>query len=201
MSEVLKSCLKQIRFGLAIFFGCLIVCAFLKPQGFWVNHGISYYGTFLETIIPYAIGFSAAIWSFYRVASVLAPYRNLRIIRQLMLAAAICMAGVLITPYSVSASLYDIHVLFGSLLFSAQLVAATWLAWKVVRSRLLELVVIFMIAVGVVCFLSLSGEPSVETRAQIVYQIAFGYVLLHSFKVMLERALAANEADKTELIS
>ena len=51
----MKPAIRYIIYGQSCFVAGLIVCLALKPHGLTANEGLSYYGVYRETILPYTL--------------------------------------------------------------------------------------------------------------------------------------------------
>lgn len=184
MSDVLRATLKQARLGLLIFFACLMVCILIRPHAFVINQRISFYGTLLKTIIPYTIGLTAAIWTFYRIAIALTPLKKLKRVRRLLLIVTICITGILITPDSFGPIMDHFHVMFGALLFISEIMAS------VLVSIRLESVVSWvftglLVVAGVYCLASLENWFGIESWGEVAFQFIFASVMLHALRDLI----------------
>ena len=113
--------------GVISFFGLLLICVLIRPIGLIVNSGISYYGNFSETLLPYSLAFILNSYLLWQASSVIGNKTWAdRYIRVGLRVVAVLMIGILITPHNalnleISNSL---HKTIGTLLFGLQFIMA-----------------------------------------------------------------------------
>jgi hypothetical protein len=170
---------KLFTAGLGCFALGLIICVILKPVGLSINSGISYYGNYRLTIIPYAL----AVAGYGLFALLLAGHINSRDLIPLRYSfyvfALLCLI-ITITPYSVSSFLNIAHTTAGSILFIGQLILSGWLIvkmkyriWPIIFSGL-------MIASGIATAHYLPGPHGFLIQTQIIFQLLFAALIYYS---------------------
>jgi hypothetical protein len=105
----------------------LSISYLLAPDIARSNEGISTFGIYARTILPYALGF--LMFSCFTFAAVYTiEYRdiNAAVLARALLVLVLLLLGVLLTPYSVNAWLDWSHTVIAGTLFMCQLVLAAW---------------------------------------------------------------------------
>ena len=179
----MRSAIRYIVYGQLCLYAGLLVCAVVKPHGLLVNDGISYYGNFRATIIPYAFALLGGAYFSIRAAEHLAqpPVKPLR---YAFTAFALLAAGELVTPAFASQPVDALHRVFGIALFSLQLLVSIWLvvrlryAWQAVALALVELIA------GIAAFLYLAPAHGLLLESQVVFQTAFAALAIYALTIM-----------------
>lgn len=158
----------------AVFF--LAVSIFIRPSGFTANDGISYYGVYKTTIVPYALAFLLSAIFYWRAASALpakpTPYKYLSVSLEIV---AVLIVGLLLSPASV---LEPLHITIGSILFSFQLLVSIWLivisqpVWPNINYVLIELFS------GIAALYYFPKHLGWLLQAQVIFQLAFGLLVI-----------------------
>jgi len=176
----MKQGVRDILLGqLCLYFG-LTVCVVLKPAGLSVNDGISYFGIYRETFLPYAFGLLGA--AYFTVRAVAQLPAEMALLRQALKVYTLLIVGVVITPYVVSTPIDHLHIAFGSALFSLQLLLSCWLIWQLhhvwwgIALTLVELVS------GIAAAVYLRPAHGLLLQSQVVFQLAFGTLLVLSLQ-------------------
>lgn len=160
---------------------CLAVCILLIPHFlFEANEGgVSNYGTYARTVVPYSLGFGIC-GLFTILAALHCP--STHALRPLLITLGLLYLFVLFSTYPYKQRpFYDtLHHIAGMLLVGYTLAMGTWLAlFKVpsVRSRLLFAVQLcgFLLAL-----LTVTGTLHLLFIAELLENTAFGAVLLSS---------------------
>lgn len=170
--------------GLACFCLGLVVCIILKPLGLSVNSGISYYGNYKLTLVPYLLsvvgyGFFNLLLAVYIADQDLWPLKY-----SLYIFAFLCLV-IGITPYSVGPLLNDIHTTAGTILFALQLILSGWL---IIKMRYKIWPIIFSgveLIAGIVAAFYVHGPHGFLIQAQIVFQLSFAALLYLALKELV----------------
>jgi len=104
----------------AVLLGSVALSAILVPRGLVINEGISLYGIYARTIIPYASGL-------FTVAATLAliAHRSTEPYRKLLLYSIAALAAIIVfVPYSLSPAFNIIHISIGATLYTLALAFA-----------------------------------------------------------------------------
>lgn len=150
----------------------LIACVALKPHGLVADSGVSYFGNFKLTIIPYAFALLGGAWFLYKAAQVL-PVSEYRLTKVCLNFFAILCIGVFATPYSVSNLVDWAHKIVGITLFSAQLILTAWITIKSNFNNFLCTVWVCEFLAGVLCAIYTPTPTGYLLECQVLFQIAF----------------------------
>ncbi len=161
---------QYIQTALIVFFILLLICIFIRPTGLIANSGISYYGKYLDTLIPYTLAFlafGAATWKSAAIINKEAKFD--KYVRRALQIITILFLGVLVTPHTL---LPQEHVFFGSTLFAMQLVSATMLVFMVKRDLInsILLIVAYFSCLASLIFLNTSHGWMIQS--QVIFQIS-----------------------------
>lgn len=172
---------RYVLYGQACFYGGLLICAVLKPQGLTANGGISYYGIYSETILPYALALAGSAYFLIKTAE-LYKQPSQKIICYALTAFGLLTIGVLITPDSLNPVwLWDgVHRAFGIPLFSLQLLFSGWLVVHLRYRFWAVLLIAVEFAGGLFSLIWLSPIHGWSFESQVVFQAGFGGLLIYS---------------------
>jgi hypothetical protein len=170
----------------ACLLGGLLLCIAFRPDGLGANDGISYYGIFRQTVIPYAIAILGSAIFMRRALRSTAPASAApNYIRGLANLVAAMSAGVVLTPYSLN-TLFDwVHTALGAAVFALQLV----LAWQFLGWTGGDNWIAFFFGVqflsGVVAAVFVLPKHGFLIQAQVAFQFAFGALLIRTARLLL----------------
>jgi hypothetical protein len=176
-----KPAAKSILFGQVCLYGGLLVCVLLKPAGLATNDGISYYGVQAETILPYAFALLGGAYFTLR-ASHQPEDEAWRLLRLALQVYALLIAGLVITPYAAGRWVDYLHTACGSALFFLQLVLSGWLIWKLLKIWWSVVLSLIELGAGILCALYLSPTHGFLLQFQVLFQLAFGLLLILSLQ-------------------
>lgn len=171
---------QSFSFGL---FGALILlglCVIIRPDSLSVNYGLSYFGIFSSTIVPYAAAFLIYALFLWKASEVrFEDSRRGKILTWVMRVMSIQVIGLLLTPYN---RLYNVHVFFGASLFSLQLLLSLallkWLVYNWINTSLV--IAEFLSGLASLYYLPLSHGLLLQT--QVVFQLVFGFLLIRMLR-------------------
>jgi uncharacterized membrane protein len=167
-------------FGLGLFF-----CMILKPKGLGLNDGISYYGNYRLTILPYVVAIIGYGLFTLLVARSIKNDELWPLKYGLYLFALLCLI-ITLTPDNANHFLDITHTTVGSILFVLQLSLSGWLIFKL---RFKAWSVVFASAEflsGVACAFYIPGHNGFLIQAQIIFQLFFAalmYLALSSLRI------------------
>ncbi len=170
---------KNILYGLVTGLLLLALCIAIRPAGLAANDGISYFGGYINTAIPYSLAFLAIACSYWGATNKLHSkmlHRKFIIISLRFM--AILLVGLVVTPHQI---VNPIHTAIGSILFFYQLVLSIWLIAKVYFTWQTLVLVLIEFLSGVAAFYYLPLSHGLLLQAQIVFQLAFGVLLIIVF--------------------
>lgn len=185
--------LRSIVYGQACLYGGLLLAVLLKPQGLAANSGISYYGIFARTILPYFIILLGSAYFTWQCAQrIVAP--ELKPVRMALTCAALCGAIIGVTTYTISSLVDHLHVAAGSILYSVQLLLSLWLLIKLHHVFWAVLLTAIEFCAGVACAFYLTPKQGLLIQFEILFQIAFSVLLYFSLKHLQGRSLMKAQA-------
>ena len=169
---------QYFSFGLFGAMLLLALCVIIRPDSLAVNYGLSYFGIFLSTIVPYAAAFMLYAFCLWKASEMsIEDSRQNTIIAWVMRIMAIQVIGLLLTPFN---HLYNIHVFFGAGLFSLQLVLSiSFIIW-ITNNWLNVLLVVIEFLSGLASLYYLPQAHGLLLQTQFVFQLAFGFLLMRT---------------------
>jgi hypothetical protein len=173
--------LRYVIYGEISFFLSLFIVVVLRPAGLTANSGISYYSTIPVTIAPYLLGLAASSYFLWRSADFLPTDPVHRTVGRALRCCAIFLVGLALSPDIPHNLISGVHMVFGGLLFLTELALSIWLVLKLAPRRRDWLFVITQVGVGIVCLLSLINILPWQIEGQIIFQLAFGTLLIRTF--------------------
>lgn len=184
MKDMNRSSVRYLLYAQACFYVGLIICVLLKPTGLTINGGISYYGIYKLTIIPYCLALLGAAYWCLRSAKGVTD----QVIVFTLVSMSVLLVGLVITPDTGGRFIADAHVLCGSVLFIIQLLASGWLISRtqydlwVIGWALIEL------AGGIASLIYLSPKNGYLLESQVVFQFSFGVLFFYSISKLWPEA-------------
>ncbi len=168
-----------LEIGFVSFLTLLLASIFIRPAGLGANSGISYYGAFGNTLLPYSLAFLTESVLVWRAASIMAKETKTDYFISLALKIfAILFIAILVTPHNVFG---ELHKVFGSTLFSLQLVMGTLLTIFVFRDWLNVLLIIMTFLSGLASLVYLYTPQGYMIQAQIIFQVSIWLIFIRSF--------------------
>jgi hypothetical protein len=143
------------------------------------NAGISYYGIYRDTILPYVLALLGSAYFSIKVAEQYSSSET-AIIKYAFLVMGLLTIGIMITPDSLSNFMDELHRAFGSCLFGLQLLFSSWLVVRsgynlwLIAGTLLEL------AAGIAAYVYLAPQNGLLLQSQVVFQAAFAGVAMYA---------------------
>lgn len=170
----------------------LMICVALKPKGLTANDGISYYGIFARTVVPYAFALIGSALCVRRALRWSAPSSpNPAHLHRVANWLAVMSVGVVLTPYSASLLFDWVHTLLGAAVFVLQLVlGAQLLGWSGGDAWGAAFLVTQFLS-GVVCAVYVLPEHGWLIEGQLAFQLAFGALLMRTASVLSPQPAAA----------
>lgn len=161
----------------------VLLCVALQPSDILTHDGLSFYGNFHKTFLPYGLGLVATAYFVIRVCQHLRRGQAARSFRVGLECIAIALLGIVATPsYSSVVLIQDLHVIFGFVIFVAQAVLSLhylikarrgWLDWLLLGGQLAAIVLVALSfhVVGVLNFM---------LPAQVLAIVCFGALLIRA---------------------
>jgi hypothetical protein len=167
----------------ASFLATVIVCVALRPSDIFSHDGLSYYGNFEHTIIPYGIGLVATAYFLLRACYTLKDTLAAHSFRVALEAIAIGLLGIVATPsFTHNLAVQDTHVVFGFVIFITQALVSLhyigrddphFIDWMLLASQ------ITAIALVALSFRTIA-VLDVMLPAQILATVSFGTILIRA---------------------
>ncbi len=162
-------------YGQIWLYAWLIIAILLRPSGLIANSGVSFYGIYLSTVIPYSIALlGAAYWNWHCADELTEPVwlsQSLRLI-------SLCLIGISLTPYSLGLIFDDAHTTIGALLFIVQLVTSARIAFLLHRRLITVLLWFIELTAGIVSAIYVLSDHGYLLQSQVVFQLAFASIIL-----------------------
>jgi hypothetical protein len=171
-----------LQFGIISFFVMLVICIIIRPVGLVANDGISYYGSFGNTLLPYSLAFLINSVLMWRAA--LAMDNKTRIDRYIVFGLklfALLFIGILLTPHNMHI-VNEIHVVMGSALFSLQLFTGILLTFYIYRDWLNITLLVVTLLSGVASLVYLLQPDGFMIQAQVIFQISIWLIFIRSLR-------------------
>lgn len=169
-------------------YGGILLCVLFQPAGLAADDGISYYGHFLRTIVPYVLALGGSGFCNWRGAR-LVTEPGLKVLRSTLLSIAALECLIILFPVTLSTTARVIHTIIGSLIFVLQFGLSGWL---VHRSRFARWPVIYglvQLLGGLGCYYWLLPSSGFLIQCQVVFQVGFTGVVWSALNL---RAVAAS---------
>lgn len=169
-----------LYYSLASFLFGTALCIIIKPHGLTANDGLSYYGVFKSTIIPYAISLLLPSFFFLRIGLELDSKKYMQL-RLVFFFFSICMLGLVLTPYNANTFLYALHTTLGSILFATQLLVTGVMAIEQKDHLLIPYYWLIELIAGIVSALYLAPTKGYLLEYQVIFQLFFSLILISYF--------------------
>lgn len=178
MSGMYWSVPRLIVMGQLCFYVFLVIAILLKPAGLAANDGISYFGIYKSTFLPYAASLLGSAYFSIQSADRItnSDYHLLAWWLQTM---ALLSVGIVITPYAAGHLMDYLHTAFGSILFAGQLLISIWLTSRVGHKTWPLMLTLVELIAGIASAIYLRPTHGFLLQAQVVFQAAFGGLLLY----------------------
>ena len=176
--------MRYLRLSGAAFAVTVATCVSLRPGDVLTHNGLSFYGNFQTTLLPYGVGLGLTAFFLLRASQQMLPGTEMHEVRLPLMVIANALLGVVLTPsFSASRLVQGLHVLFGAVVFGTQVaVSRRLLRPGAIRSDR-WLLTLQLVAFGFV-LLSLGGigELSLMLPAQALTSGAFAALLLRAVR-------------------
>lgn len=169
---------RYVIYGQICFYGGLLICVILKPQGLTSNGGISYYGVYRETILPYILALLGSAYFLIKTAELYTGPEQ-KVVRYALTAFGLLTIGVLITPDSLSAFMDGVHRSFGVPLFSLQLLFSFWVVFRLRYNPWAMLLAAVELTGGILSLVWLSPLHGWSLESQVLFQAGCGGLLIY----------------------
>ena len=169
--------LRYFIYGQLCFYVGVAICTALKPQVLNANSGISYFGVYERTVVPYTLALLGSAFYMFLSGHWLS-LKKYRVTRTFLTYAPLLVVGIVATPYTASATFNNIHIAFGAALFSLQLI---YIGWVTLRNHNIVNVILFlgMLASGIAAAHYVSPAHGFLIQAMIIFQLCFGVFMVN----------------------
>ena len=161
-------------------FVSMLVCIVIKPRGLAANAGISYYGTFLKTVVPYTAGILGGAYFSYQLTKTLHK-ASLKYVRKALIAISILSIGIVLTPYSITVVLDWTHTILGTFIFVIELVISGWIIKSFEYDPSMLTLWLLEFICGVLAAIYTRPPHGFLIQSQLLFQLFFGIILYRSF--------------------
>lgn len=174
-----KKSVNYLVYSQLSFFGSMFICFALIPEAVTGNLGISFYGNYKKTLIPYTLGLFLTSYFIVKAANALQrAHAELKSISEFMFVIAILIIAVSLTPYSVDTIVDWAHILTSSVLFIVELLLALHIT-KLTRYRSdIQLLLGLQLMGALIAGASLLPDTEIMLTGQVITQLAFGILLI-----------------------
>ena len=175
------SLLKNIILGQIVLYLSILTCFLIKPSGLTANNGISYFGIFFSTLIPYVIGIvGSSLLLFIGLIKNKSIFKD-KFISTLLLILLPLSILLVIFPYNVNNTFSNIHQTIGVLIFVSQLIVSLILAIESKRFNV-YLFLIVEIFGGIISAYYLFPQKGYLIEGQLIFQLGFGLLMINYLK-------------------
>ena len=165
--------IRYIAIGQACFYLGILLCISIRPEGLSANAGISYYGVYKVTILPFILAVLGP-GIFCVRAGLQLDAKNFKFLRNSLIVIGVLMIGILLTPDTLSIFVADLHQGIGSLLFISQLIISAWITHKLNYDLRAILLVLIELTGGVLAYIYLKPINGYLLQSQVLFQVGFG---------------------------
>lgn len=163
----------------ACFYIGLIACVIIRPKGLTANGGISYYGIYAETIVPYIFALLGAGYFSIKTGEQFTD-PEYKLMKYSLSVIGLLVIGVMITPDSLSVFMDDLHQACGISLFVLQLLLSGLLTMRLRYAIPAVVFTVIELVGGIASFIWLNPVHGYLLESQIVFQFGFGALLIYA---------------------
>ena len=166
--------------SVASFWACLLVSYALRPTN-WSQQGISHFGNFSQSIVPYSAGLLLSAMFMALEADALHSYRGSKFVayRGLLRAIAALLVTLLLIPsWKFGVMVGWLHRTISAGIFMGQLLLGVYLCVTTLRSRLIAALFAVQFVGTFLVLLSVFDIVPLMFVSQIVTELAFGLLLI-----------------------
>lgn len=186
------------------FFVMAAICYFLLPHAPIEIEGVSYYGNYAHTLVPYVLALSgtAALIILWVVKLSTNQTPELKIFRSLLVILSVLLIFLTFTPSHAVRFLYDTHVALGGGIFLCQIGIGLWLAGWLSRRPVNILLAALQLLAAVLAMLSLPNVIDVMFLSQVLLQLTSGILVIRTAIFLHGRLPKVGEVQrKVEVLS
>ncbi|MGH9124194.1 MAG: hypothetical protein ACRDZ8_05630 [Acidimicrobiales bacterium] len=153
----------------------LSACVAIRPASLTADDGLSYFGVYLATVVPYAVAYFWEAVCYWRVSSALAERYHAFSLKTM----AVLIAALVVAPTSLVGFFHDT---LGTVLFCLQLLLSIWWVLTSDATRTGRVLLVFEFLAGGVALYYLQRHTGLLLEAQVAFQLAFGVLLIRQFE-------------------
>lgn len=186
--------------GQVCMYGGLLICIVARPQGLTSNNGISYYGTYWQTFVPYAFALLGGALFTRRALRTLAlavaplPGRLRLDSRHLGDSFAALLVAITLTPYTFGSFFDWVHTLVSALLFVLQLLLSVHLVRCTDGGAAGLLFLVTELTGGIIAARYVIPRRGFLLHGQILFQFGFGALLVRTAALLQPARVAPSSA-------
>ena len=174
--------------GQLCFLAMMVCCLAIEPSALALKRGLSYYGTHVETVVPYALGFALCVGlTALGIARIGNGSTSLRRLRLALGAIAALLAAIPLTPYSVDLVFDWLHIGFTAALFAFALIVGWWVAVRLREDSFVRGLVAAETAGGVLVLVAQVGLLDFMIPVEVCFQLAFALLVVRALRLLQRR--------------
>lgn len=177
----MNKALRYLIYGQISFLAFIVICFVLRPDAFRDNEALSYYGTNLTTILPYALGILLASFFMLKSAANLNGDRT-KVIRISLRAMAFLLVAMLFVPYHINDVFLLAHLAITLLLLLVVLAASFYIVGVLDRRPLNIFIISLELFAVAMLFLSLAGTASLHGLSELLMSLLFIALMYNTLK-------------------
>lgn len=175
--------------GQGCFLAMMACCLAIRPSALAVKRGLSYYGTHVETVVPYSVGFVLCVsLTGLAVARMRADSSPLRSLRLALVGILALLAAIPLTPYDLDLVFDWLHLGFTAALFSLALVVGLWVGVRLPDDRVVRALLCVQAAGGAFVLSSQVGLLDLMIPSQFLFQGAFALLVVRALRLLSRAA-------------
>jgi hypothetical protein len=175
---------RYVLWGQISLFGWLLICFLLIPHFLLESNegGVSNYGLYLKTVVPYTLAFGLGGGLTLRAACLLPTSASYRPLRRTLIFLGVWLLVILLStyPYKLNNTFNDLHLGAGILLFIAETLLAGWFALVLASDTANRLLWTAQLVGFSLAGLTFFGVLHVLFIAQMLNSAAFGALLVRT---------------------
>jgi len=154
-----------------------MICIIIRPGGLAANNGISYYGTYLNTLPFYVIALTGSTLIGFQTSQRLMDnkYKNFKYFFGSLFFLTL---GLILFPYNFNNFYSLTHQLIGTIIFLVQAIFSLYIVIRLKKDFLNTILFAFQILGGLIAAYYLFPEKGFLIQGQILFQIAFGLIII-----------------------
>jgi hypothetical protein len=165
------------------FLVAVAICVALQPSNVLSHDGLSFYGNFQKTLLPYGLGLAGTAYFLLRACHILVNTQAARSFRVGLEAVGVCLLGIVATPsFSHERLIQDLHVIFGFMIFVTMAILSLHYLGREGRYKLDWVLLAFQMLAIIIIALSFHAIAVLDLMlpAQILATVSFGTLLIRA---------------------